>query len=193
MTGTDITQQSALRKDAARNRHCIMEAARALANDRKPLQLNAVAQAAHVGVGTVYRHFPTPDALIEALAADQFTVLIRTAAAAPPTQQGLREFLKTALTTYLRDDAFATALTDPNPVTAGSQHLRLRLQDGLRGLLARTAAADAMHPALTVEDVMLLLCGVGFAIRHAPDRDDPGLPDRYLNALLDGVLTRHGA
>jgi len=85
----------------------------------------------------------------------------------------------------------AAAITDPNPVTADSQHLRDRLQDGLQGLLARTAAADAMHPALTVADVMLLLCGIGFAIRHPPDRDDPGLPDRYLNALLDGVLTRH--
>jgi hypothetical protein len=37
---------------------------------------------------------------------------------------------------------------------------------------------------------MLLLCGVGFALRHAADRDDPSLPDRYLNALLDGALTR---
>jgi AcrR family transcriptional regulator len=91
-----------------------------LANDRKPLQLNAVAQAAGVGVGTVYRHFPTPQALSEALAVDQFTVLIRKAAAAPPTQQGLRNFLKAALTVYLRDDAFAAAITDPNPVTADS-------------------------------------------------------------------------
>jgi hypothetical protein len=89
-----------------------------------------------------------------------------------------------------RDDAFAAAITDPNPVTADSQQLRERLQDGLRNLLARTAAADAMDPALTVADVMLLLCGVGFAIRHAPDRDDPDLPDRYLSALLNGVLTR---
>jgi AcrR family transcriptional regulator len=190
MKGTDATQQSALRKDAARNRGRIMDAARALASDRKPLQLNAVAQAADVGVGTVYRHFPTPEALTEALAADQFTVLIRKAAAAPPTQQGLRDFLKAALAVYLRDDAFAAAITDPNPVTADSRHLRERLQDGLHDLLARTAAADAMHPALTVADVMLLLCGVGFAIRHAPDRNDPDLPDRYLSALLDGVLTR---
>jgi hypothetical protein len=48
-----------------------------------------------------------------------------------------------------------------------------------------------MRPALTMADVMLLLCGIGFAIRHAPDRDDPGLPDCCLHALLDGVLTRH--
>jgi hypothetical protein len=112
-------------------------------------------------------------------------------AAAPPTQQGLRNFLKAALTVYLRDDAFAAAITDPNPVTTDSQHLRDRLQDGLHDLLARTAAADGMHPDLTVADVMLLLCGIGFAIRHAPDHDDPGLPDRYLSALLNGVLNRH--
>jgi hypothetical protein len=50
MKGTDATQQSALRKDAARNRGRIMGAARALANDRKPLQLNAVAQASGIPV-----------------------------------------------------------------------------------------------------------------------------------------------
>jgi AcrR family transcriptional regulator len=187
---TAATPQPALRKDAARNRCRIIDAARALACSRKPLQLNAVAQAADVGVGTVYRHFPTPEALIEALAEDQFTVLIRQAAAAPPTTQGLRDFLKTALTAYVRDDAFAAAVIEPNPASAESQQLRQRLQDGLRDLVERTAAANAVHPTLTVVDVMLLLCGIGFAIRHAPDPNDPDLADRYLSALLDGVLTR---
>lgn len=84
---TAARPQTALRKDAARNRCRIMDAARALASSRKPLQLNAVAQAADVGVGTVYRDFPTPEALIEALAEDRFTVLIRQATAAPPTPQ----------------------------------------------------------------------------------------------------------
>ena len=103
----------------------VRDAARALVNHRKHVsRLNAVPQAADVGVGTVYRHFPTPEALTEALAADQFAVLVRTAAAAAPTQQGLRNFLKAALTVYLRDDAFAAAITDPNPVTTDSQHLR---------------------------------------------------------------------
>ena len=44
--------------------------------------------------------------------------------------------------------------------------------------------------ALTVGDVMLLRCGIAFAIRHAPDPDEPDLADRYLSALLDGVFTR---
>ena len=59
-------------------------------------------------------------------------------------------------------------------------------------LLARTADDNALHPSLTAADMMLLLCGVGFAIRHAPERDDPALADRYLDALLDGELTRRG-
>ena len=185
--------QPALRKDAARNRRRIMDVARALAREGKPVQLNAVAQAADVGVGTVYRHFPTPEALVEALAVDQFTALIQEAeraAAMPDAQQALRVFLKAGVTAYLQDDAFAAAVIDSNPATPDIQHLRERLQDELRGLLARTAADDALRPELTVADMMLLLCGIGFAIRHAPDRDDPALPDRYLSALLDGALSK---
>ena len=49
MKDTASTQQPALRKDAARNRRRIMDAARDLATDGKPVQLNAVAQAADVG------------------------------------------------------------------------------------------------------------------------------------------------
>ena len=189
-------RRPALRKDAARNRRRILDAAQALARVGRPVQLNAVAQAADVGVGTVYRHFPTPEALVEALAADQFAALIRLAeqaAEAPDAQRAMRAFLKTALTAYLQDEAFAAAATDPHPVTPDIQHLRQRLREEVGGLLARTAAADALHPALNAEDMMLLLCGVGFAIRHASDQNDPDLPDRYLNALLDGAFARRGA
>lgn len=186
------SQQPALRKDAARNRRRIIDAARTLTSDGKPLQLNAVAQVADVGVGTVYRHFPTPEALTEALAADQFTALIEQAAATPPTRQGFRDFLKIALNAYLCDAAFAAAVADPNPVSAESQQLRQQLEDGLRDLLGRTAAANVVRPDFTVVDVMLLVCGIGYAISHAPDPDEPGLPDRFLSALLDGVLIRDG-
>jgi AcrR family transcriptional regulator len=188
-------RQPTLRKDAARNRRRIMDAARALAREGWPVQLNAVAQAADVGVGTVYRHFPTPEALVEALAASQFTALIRQAelaSEASDSRQALRAFLNVAVTAYLRDDAFAATVTDPNPVTVEVRHLRHRLVDEVSGLLARTAADAALHPSLNVSDMMLLLCGIGFAVRNAPDQDDAGLPDRYLSALLDGAFTCHG-
>jgi AcrR family transcriptional regulator len=182
-----------LRKDAARNRRGILDAARALAREGKPIQLNPVAQRADVGVGTVYRHFPTSEALVEALAADQFTALIshaEQAAEAIDIEPALRSFLKIALTAYLQDDAFAAAAADPHPVTSDIQHLRQRLQQVTGSLLSRTVDDQAMHPSLTAADMMLLLCGIGFAIRQAPDQDDPALADRYLDALLDGALTR---
>jgi AcrR family transcriptional regulator len=184
-----------LRKDAARNRRRILEAARALVREGLPIQLNPVAQRAEVGVGTVYRHFPTSEALVEALAADQFTALItlaEQAAEAADIAAALRSYLRTSLTAYLRDEAFASAVVDPHPVTPDIQRLRQRLQQVTGELLARTADDKGLHPSLTAADMMLLLCGVGFAIRHAPDRDDPALADRYLDALLDGALTRRG-
>jgi AcrR family transcriptional regulator len=184
--------QPVLRKDAARNRRCIVDAARALARKGKPIQLNAVARAADVGVGTVYRHFPSPEALVEAVAMDQFTSLLRQAeeaAESPDAGQALRVFLKAAVAAYLQDDTFAAAVIDPDPATPDIQDLRDRLQDGLRGLLARAAADGGLRPDLTAADVMALLCGIGFAVRHSPGRADPGLADRYLGTLLDGALS----
>jgi hypothetical protein len=100
----------------------------------------------------------------------------------------LRAFLRTALTAYLHDDAFAAAAIDPHPTTAGIRDLRQRLQGRLGHLVTRVADDGGLHPALDAADVMLLICGVGFAVRHAAG-DDPALPDRYLDALLDGVFT----
>jgi AcrR family transcriptional regulator len=195
VTDAGSSGRPGLRKDAARNRRRILEAARALVREGLPIQLNPVAQRAEVGVGTVYRHFPTSEALVEALAADQFTALIalaEQAAEAADIEPALRSYLRTSLTAYLRDEAFASAVVDPHPVTPDIQRLRQRLQHVTGELPARTADDNALHPSLTAADMMLLLCGVGFAIRHAPDRDDPALADRYLEALLDGALTRRG-
>lgn len=57
-----------LRKDAARNWDRIVDVARALVDQGTPLQLNDVARRAGLGVGTVYRHFATPEALLETVA-----------------------------------------------------------------------------------------------------------------------------
>lgn len=191
MTDTAPVGQPALRKDAARNRRQIIDAARQLMADGKPVALNAVAQAADVGVGTVYRHFATPESLLEALAAEQFTALIdhaEQAAGAADGPHALRAFLRTALTAYVQDDAFAAAAIDPHPTTAAVRELRQRLQGRLGDLVTRVADDGGLHPALDAADVLLLICGVGFAVRHAAG-DDPGRPDRYLDALLDGVFT----
>src|SRR5919202_3018532 len=62
-----------LRADARRNRERVIAAARAVfAEQGREAQVDDVARRAEVGVGTVYRHFPTKEALLEALAVDAF-------------------------------------------------------------------------------------------------------------------------
>src|SRR5947209_14469839 len=88
----------ALRADARRNREAVIAAAKQLFADRGlDAQMPDVAKAANVGVGTVYRHFPTKDHLIAALAADRFERLAtkgREALEDPDAWTGLCDFLR---------------------------------------------------------------------------------------------------
>src|SRR3954462_12559974 len=88
------------RKDAARNRNRIVEVGRRLVDAGTPIQLNDVARAATVGVATVYRHFPTPKALLETLATAGLEALVAHAERALATEDpwpALRDFLYAGL------------------------------------------------------------------------------------------------
>ena len=88
-----------LRRDAARNRERVIAAGRAALDAGLTLQLNDIARAAGVGVGTVYRHFPTTTELLETLVADKFDTLIveaRSAATLEKAGQALESFLNVA-------------------------------------------------------------------------------------------------
>src|SRR5688500_19673412 len=83
MKPTTEAPPRAQRADARRNREAIVEAARELmATDGTDAQMDDIARAAGVGVGTVYRHFPTKDDLIVALVGDRFARLAERAAEA---------------------------------------------------------------------------------------------------------------
>lgn len=73
-----MTEERPQRADARRNREAILRAARHIfAKHGSQAQIDDVAKRAKVGVGTVYRHFPTKEALFEALATDKFDKLAR--------------------------------------------------------------------------------------------------------------------
>src|SRR5215213_9716410 len=77
------TSDRPLRADARRNRERILDAARfACAQKGASVQMDDVARGAGVGVGTVYRHFPTKEALIEALVAEKYRAAVENARAA---------------------------------------------------------------------------------------------------------------
>jgi AcrR family transcriptional regulator len=173
-----------LRRDVARNRERIIAAARELSCDGQPLQLNAVAHRAEVGVGTVYRHFATPEALAEGIVEHRFAELAdvaRRASADPDALVALRRFLEQALQLYVDDPAFATAVAVSEPVLDETRALRTALMTEFGALVAR--AADHLRPELEAHDLMILLCGLGYSARLRPERATV-----YLDALMDGVM-----
>src|SRR5690242_17245929 len=107
-----------LRKDAARNWERIVSVARALVDEGTPLQLNDVARRAGLGVGTVYRHFATPEALLEAVAAPCLEALVahgRQALIDADPWRGLTGFLFRVVEAQVTDAALppvAAAATD---------------------------------------------------------------------------------
>lgn len=173
-----------LRRDAARNRERILAAARTLAGTGEPLQLNAVARAAEVGVGTVYRHFGTPEALAEGLVEWRFTELTdaaRAAADEPDPVVALRGFLSAALEAYAADPLFADATIASSPSRPETVALRRELIAALGVLVERVSGR--LRAGLDPTDLMILMCGLGYAARLRPSRGRA-----YLEAMLDGVL-----
>src|SRR3954462_10863411 len=90
----------ALRSDAQRNRDRIVAATRAAFQERGlDVGVDEIARRAGVGMGTLYRHFPTKDALIDAIVDARFAELITAAEAAleaPDAWDGFDAFLVAA-------------------------------------------------------------------------------------------------
>lgn len=173
-----------LRSDSARNRAQILDAARLLGSEGRDLQLNAVARAAGVGVGTVYRHFASPDALTEGLVEQRFIDMTREAVVAaqdPDALAALRGFLTQSLETFVADSAFARTVTAANFARPETGALRQNLISAFSDLVHR--AADHFDDDLDPLDFMILVCGLSYSARLRPERSR-----RYLDALLRGLM-----
>jgi AcrR family transcriptional regulator len=153
-----------LRADARRNHEAVVAAARRLFAERGlEAQMPDIAEAAGVGVGTVYRHFPTKEELIEALAADRFERLAesaREALAEPDAWEAFRGFIQFAAELQARDCALSEVMASrPEMMRAAAE------DSGLMGLTAelveRGQKAGVLRPDIDVEDVPTLICGLG--------------------------------
>lgn len=183
-----------LRADAARNRDQLLATARlAMAEGDLALQLNDLARRARMGVGTVYRHFPTRRALIEALADSAFTTLIeeaRSASRHDDAWTAVEVLLRALLLRQLTDPAFTEVIStsaDQDAAARTTDH-REEFRSSARAVLERARQARSLRPDLTDDDLHHLVCGTAFALRIS---DDPSNRlDRYLRVLLDGIHTR---
>ncbi|MET0297409.1 MAG: helix-turn-helix domain-containing protein [Microbacterium sp.] len=176
------------RADAVRSRERILDVART--HDARELRLNDIARDAGVGIGTVYRHFPSVRALVEALSVDSLSRLCEaaeSAAAEPDSAAALRGFLATALALQLEDAGLEAVLTDlarTDPaIHSECTVARLRVFDGYAAVLTRAQRDGVVRPDLTAPQLQRLVCGIEHAVRLG----DPADRDVLLGILLSGI------
>ena len=185
-----------LRKDAVRNWQRIVEVGRQYVDEGIPLQLNDVARTASVGVATVYRHFPTPEALLETIAAPGLEALAahnEQALADSDPWVAFQDFLLAATYAQITDASISAVMAAPRNALPSTAELKQRLFALFALLLARVHAVGAVDPGVTEADLAPLMCGVTFAARvHPADsiEDRAATARRYLLILLQGLRTR---
>ncbi|WP_178946001.1 TetR/AcrR family transcriptional regulator [Kocuria sp. TGY1127_2] len=181
-----------LRADAQRNRERLIKAAtHALTDKNRSSSLEAIAGEAGVGIGTLYRHFPTRDALVEAVYATQLDALQDEAedlSRRLPGDQALREWAarhaRFAATKHGMLDAIRTELSTPRP---SRPLIRRRVAESVE-LLLRTGVADGtLRGDVEADDVAVLLLGIFLATARA------GRPEqecRLRDLALDALRVR---
>lgn len=178
-----------LRADAARNRSQVLRVAREqLADGDTSLPMNTIARRAGVGVGTVYRHFPSRQSLLEALAYDSFQTLVRetqAAAVEPDPAVGLQRMLRCALQCQLRDIGLAVVLATPDFECPETLELGAELVDSVSQVLDQARQAGVIRADVEADDIRRLLTGVYEAIRAGADPTDHTEP--YLQVLVRGL------
>jgi AcrR family transcriptional regulator len=175
------------RADARRNRERILAAAReAFAEAGRDVQMPAVARAAGVGVGTLYRHFPAKEDLVRALVRDKVQAGIATAREAltrdDPWEAVAWLVHQSAATMArnrgLRDAMSVIDLGDEDP-WHGDEARR-----SAAAVLDRARDAAVIRADLTVDDWHALMCGLAAAIATGADAA------RHAEFLLDAVRGR---
>jgi AcrR family transcriptional regulator len=183
------TLEKPLRADARRNRERILAAARAVFADKGvDAQMDDVARRADVGVGTVYRHFPTKEALLNALTDELFAVVAvhtRTLLTLEDPWEAFTRAMWFGAGKTAGDRAFTEIMAAqqkwPARTCPGKEDLLLTIGD----LMERCKAAGRMRQDAMVEDVGLLMCGVGSASQM--EHPVPDAWRRHLAIMLDGL------
>jgi AcrR family transcriptional regulator len=189
MPGSEVKP---LRADAQRNRDRLLTVAvRAFSEDGPEVTLESIARDAGVGIGTLYRHFPTREALVEAAYRNELGRLCDAAAdllqAGPPdqaTRVWMDRFIDYMTTKRGMADALRALIACGGDPFAQS---RGRLLGAITTLLAAGAAAGTMRGDVEPGDVLASLSGVSLAAGEPGQRDQAR---RMLDLLMDGLRYR---
>jgi AcrR family transcriptional regulator len=185
------TAPKALRADAARNREAILEAARErFAEEGTAAQIDDIARDAGVGVGTVYRHFPTKDDLIEALVARRFELIAErgaaaVAAAADDAWEAFSEFMHFSVGLQASDRALSQVLAS-HPDLMQKHAEASGTWDATVELVRLTKRAGALRKDAEPEDVPMVICGLGMVTESQTNSPTMNWR-RFLALVLEGL------
>ena len=178
-----------LRADAQRNRDKLLAAAaEAFAAEGDGVALETIAARAGVGIGTLYRHFPSREALVCAAYRSEVDALCAAAAdllAAMPADQALRtwaeRFADYIAAKRAMGDALRSAAASDSPLYAET---RQRIVDSLRLLLIAGAETGTLRADVEPKDVIRVINGIWYLPEGPEWRADVG---RMLDLVIDGL------
>jgi AcrR family transcriptional regulator len=179
-----------LRADAQRNEDRLLAAAAvAFSTDGANASVKDIARAAGVGVGTLYRRFPSKELLIEATYRHEVQDLCDAAldlSASNPPEEALRAWMQLFLdfmaTKQGMADALRVVLTDENE----RLNTRTRLAEAIDHLLAGAAGKSLTRPGIDAGDVLMALGGISLITANERRSD---LAARLIELLLHGIVT----
>jgi AcrR family transcriptional regulator len=179
-----------LRKDAARNRRRILDGAQALFAERGlGATLNDVAHRADVGVGTVYRHFPDKELLIDALFEQRIDTLAAIAQQGldqPDPWIGLVLFFERSFAEQAVDRGLKELLLGASRGGERVARARAKLTPLIDQLIARAKASGALRQDVEGPDMLILWLMIGASVDFT-EHVAAGTWRRYLKLMLTGL------
>jgi AcrR family transcriptional regulator len=191
--GTVAAGDRRMRADAQRNRELLLASAVAAFSKEGPeVTLESIAKDAGVGIGTLYRHFPSREALVEAAYRSELARLcdaVPELLATMPADKALRTwmdlFIEYSTTKRGMSDALRMVIAlGGNPFAES----RSRLIAAVSALLTEGAADGALRADVDPADLLASMSGVSLAVGDPGQRTQAG---RLLDLLMDGL--RYGA
>jgi AcrR family transcriptional regulator len=185
MTDTEIQLHRPKRADARRNYDKLVAAARAVfTEDGTSAPLEEIAERAGVGIGTLYRHFPTRQALLEVVYLEEVQAIAHAAAELSelPPWEALSQWLRL----YVGFAATKRALTEALLETDADSTVLLACRTAILGagtaLIERAQQAGVVRPDTNFSDVGRMVSGIAVV----PTVDDEQ-KERLLTVALDGL------